>query len=177
MLCLWLHPSWAQRLGLVSWCLAAGLSCGLCWWSGLVLLGSSHALKISFVSPLPISCLSLTQPYPISQWKLIQINRSALIACQSSEGDLLDVGLSDSRVVISSKHVTCTSMVSELTDVVKHQSVFSWNWVSQSTVEVKVQSERNNYEDIHKATGNYNLTQINPLSGMRYLAHEHCKCA
>lgn len=67
-------------------------------------------------------------------------------------------------------------MVSELTDV-KHQSVFNRNWVSQSIVEVKMQNESYKYDDIHKATGNYNLTQIKPLSGMTYLAHEHCKCA
>lgn len=63
----WPHPSWAQRLCSASLCLAAGLSCGLCWWSGLVLWKAVLFLQISFASPLPMSHLSLTQPYPISQ--------------------------------------------------------------------------------------------------------------
>lgn len=100
MLCPCLTSS--QRLGSASSCLAAVL---VMWallvvWAGA--LKSSHFLKISFVSPLPMSCHSLTRPYPISQQKVqevIQINSRTLTACRSREGDL-NVGLSDSHLVV-----------------------------------------------------------------------------
>lgn len=68
MLCLCLTSSllspeaWFGILVPGSWLVTWAL---LIIWAGA--LESSHFLKISFVSPLPMSHLSLTKPYPISQ--------------------------------------------------------------------------------------------------------------
>lgn len=101
MLCLCLTSSllipeaWFSNLVPGSWPVIWAL---LVVWAGV--LKSSNFLKLALSHLLPMSCLSLTPPYSISQQKVIQINSSSLIACRPSEGDLLNGGLRVCLMVI-----------------------------------------------------------------------------